>query len=141
MAARSPAPFPQNPRILDTAVALQSSRVHRIAAAMAVGKQHFLPPGTVVATAEGPRTVTAADAAATLQLEGRNPPALTGGSAAEAAVPTSLVPAARLESLIPLQATVETLLLRRPPPANVIAWPARPAEGSPYDQLVLRSPQ
>jgi len=139
-APRTPRSTPtQNPRILDTAVALQSSRVHRIAAAMAVGKHQLLPPGTIVATSDGPKTVTAADMALLLEASVAGPS--SEASSAPASVPaesSALVPASKLEALIPTHATVETMLLRRPAPTNVIAWPARPSEGSPYDQLVLR---
>ena len=43
-------------------------------------------------------------------------------------------------ALVPINSTIDELLLQRPPPAGVVAWGPRPAENSPYDQLVLHNP-
>jgi len=156
----SPPPLDcQNPAILDTAAALSSSRVHRIAAAMAVaplltagggakGKARSeavvlaLPPGTVLtdgSVAGKPSTSTPSEAAAA-----SGPTGDEGGPASIAATTSTalaVTEASKLEALIPPGASVDALLLAVRPPTNVVSWGPRPSEGSPCDQLVLAQPE
>lgn len=51
------------------------------------------------------------------------------------------MPLSEASALVPAAGvTIDSLLLHRPPPAGVVAWGPRPAENSPYDQLVLHNP-
>lgn len=108
----------QNPRLLDTAEVLSRSNTQLIAAQMAIG---MIPSSAV--------------------LDGRQPALLPPVAARAASASGALVPLDQASALVPAGGvTIDSLLLRRPPPTGVVAWGPRPAENSPYDQLVLHNP-
>jgi hypothetical protein len=114
----------QNPRLLDTGEVIARSNTQLIAAQMSVG---LLPHGTVMIDG------SSHPAAAVRGAERKNVKDANGPSDA-------LIPVEQANALVPSSQTVDGLLLQRAPPAGVAAWGPRPAENSPYDQLVLHNP-
>ena len=110
-----------NPRLLDTADVIRQSNTQLIAAQMAAG---FIP--------------------ASARLDGQHPAMLAPPARREspsAGPGGALVPLDQASALVPAKGTtVDSLLLRQAPPAGIAAWGPRPAENSPYDQLVLHNP-
>ena len=111
----------QNPRLVDTAAVLCRSNTHLVAAQMAAG---ILPVST---TLDNHRSIPL------IASERRGNSATSSSSAlvereAEAA------------SLVPTNTTVDALLLQQAAPTGVVSWGPRPAENSPFDQLILHNP-
>ena len=129
-----------NPKLLDSAEALQRSHAQMLLAQMALG---YIPPE---ARADlSPAQIEEARKKAPQQLmlsDGSRKDKSTDLTASVEAKPQDgFVPLAeRIDSLVPAGTTLDQLILSQPIPTGVTAWGPRPIEGSPYDQLILHDP-
>lgn len=128
-----------NPKLLDSAEALQRSAGQMLLAQMALG---YIPPearGDLTTPAQIEEARRKAPPQLMLGAGGADGSSLTAGGGGQQE--DGLVPLAeRIDSLVPAGKSLDELILQQPVPSGVAAWGSRPVEGSPYDQLILHDP-